>query len=444
MAKIYTIFRHSVTSLVLQRVMKRKLILCCIFSMLKYALCEECMSESDCLSTYRNVYYCADLICPNDTSTSTTTVSTTPLQNPETQYSQVFPPSPTILPNFGDSDSLDDDLHSNNSEIVNDLNKDPLNDTFIQSPISPNRVFIPPDTVIPSRASDINSENSSEEYDTFEYSEFSSNATNQSDGDYYSDSDSDFPFEYFEFTSNATNQSVGDYYSDSDSDFSSESNITGPTTPLSTILTSTSSIPSHDTIDAETANDTNLEAPDDSSHDQLSDESTSSNESNATQYFDIIDPLNDDNSSTVTSHCDPEPIAIPNSNSTDLCKDYYEIPFLSQVPAILLEKFNSILFYYVLDFSGHKFLWPFIFHNNLRLLFLFAVGRLHIQVEYFNFILLVYAYHYAGDPLYLPVCLQIMSMPAQLEPYKDQKSPLLAAFRSCLEFSHPSWTFCFL
>ena len=76
-----------------------------------------------------------------------------------------------------------------------------------------------------------------------------------------------------------------------------------------------------------------------------------------------------------------------------------------------------IITYFI--FSGHIFLWPFVFHINLCLLFLFAVGSLHIQVEYFNFILLVDAYHYAGDPLYIPVCLQIMSMPVQLEPYKD-------------------------
>ena len=97
MAKIYTIFWHLAASLVLHRVMKLKLFLYCIFSTLQYSFCEECMSESDCLSTYRSVYYCADLICPNDTSTSTTTVSTTPLQNPETHNSQALPPSPTTV-----------------------------------------------------------------------------------------------------------------------------------------------------------------------------------------------------------------------------------------------------------------------------------------------------------------------------------------------------------
>ena len=271
------------------------------------------MSESDCLSTYRSVYYCADLICPNDTSTSTTTVSTTPLQNPETHNSQALPPSPTILPNFEDSDLFDDDSHSNNSEVVSDLNKDHLNDTLFPSPISPIHDFIPPDTSIPNKTSGVYSGNFTDEYDSLEY---------------------------YEIADNATNQSYDDYDSDSDSDFSSETNFTDPTTtPLSTILTSKSSTPSHNTFDAETANDTDLEAPDNSSPDQIPDESMSSNESNATQYFDINDPSNDDNSSTIISQCDPEPIATPNSNTTDLCKDYYEIPFLSQVPAILLEEF---------------------------------------------------------------------------------------------------------
>ena len=38
------------------------------------------------------------------------------------------------------------------------------------------------------------------------------------------------------------------------------------------------------------------------------------------------------------------------------------------------KNFNSIIYYYVLNFSGHIFLWPFVFHINLCLLFLLQLG----------------------------------------------------------------------
>ena len=364
MAKIYTALRHFMTYLVPQRIMRRKLILCCIFLILNYSLCEECMTESECLTTYHSVHYCIDLICPNVTTTSTTTVPTTPLKNSKTPNSYVSTPSPPVLPKFENSDSFDDHSHTHSSEIMFDLDEDRLNDTLLPSP----------DTLIPSNASDTFSENSSEEFDSLEYPEM---------------------------TDNTTIQLYGNTSPDSGSDQSSETNFTGPTTPLSTVLTSNISIFSLDDIDAEDANNTSLEAPEGLPPNQSHDESMGSMESNDTQYFDTIEPLYDENSSTVIPYCDPELIATPNTNSTDPCKDYYDIPFLAQVPAVLLKKYNSILFYYTFVFFGHKILWPFISHNNLRLLFLFAVGRMYIEVEHFNFILLVYGYHHASDPFHL-------------------------------------------
>ena len=341
MAKIYTVLRHFMTYLVPQRIMRRELILCCIFSMLNYSLCEECMTESDCLTTYRSVHYCVDLICPN----VTTTTPTTPLKSSETPYSHVSTPSLPVLPKFENSDSFDDDSHTNSSEVIFELDEDHLNDTLLPSPIAPERDFISTDTLIPNNASGSFPENPSEEFDAREYSEM---------------------------TDNSTILLYDDTYPDSGSDNSSESNFTVPTTPLSTVLTTTISISSLDDINAEETNNTGLEAPDGFPPNQSHDESMSSMESNDTQYFDTIEPLYDENSSTVIPYCDPELIATPNTNSTDPCKDYFDIPFLAQVPTVSLKKYNLIFFHYTFVSSGHKILWPFISHNNLRILYLFC------------------------------------------------------------------------
>ena len=309
MAKIYTVLRRFPTSLVPHRIMRRKLILYCIFSMLKYSLCEECMTESDCLKTYRSVHYCVDLICPNVTTTSTTTVPTTPLKNSETPNTHVSPPSVPVLPKSGKSDSFDDDSLTNSSEVKFDLEEDLFDTTLLPSTIDPERDFIPPDNLIQSNASGVHPENSSEEFDSSEYSEMAGNTTYQ----LYDDS-----------------------YPDLGSDFASEANITVPTTPMSTTLTSKISTPSLDAIYAEDANNTSLEASGDLPPNQSPDESMRSMELNSTQYSDIIEPLFDENSSTIVSYCDPELIATPNINSTDPCKDYFDIPFLTQVPAVLL------------------------------------------------------------------------------------------------------------
>ena len=319
MAKIYTVRRRFMTSLVPQRIMRRLQILCCIFSMLNYSLCKECMTESDCLSTYRSVHYCADLICPNVTTTSTTTVSTTILKNTETPNSQLSPLTSPALPDLENSDSFDDDSFTNSSEVIIDLEEDPLNNTLLPPSIDPERDFIPPDNLASSNASGIRPENSPEEFDSLENSEM---------------------------TGNTVNQSYDESHPDLDSDISTEKNITGPTTPLSTILTSKTSTPSLDATYAEDANNTSLEASGDLPPDQSPDESMNYMESNDTQHSDTIEPLHDENSSTIVTYCDPDLIANPNTNSTDPCKDYYDIPFLAQVPANLLKKYNSILFYY--------------------------------------------------------------------------------------------------